>query len=66
MEYSSKQRRSWMAAYNETRNISQTCREFGITRSTFYKWFERYDSDSPSKPLRSKSRKPHRTRKSTR
>ncbi len=27
----------------ETRNISKTCRYFGISRQVFYKWKRRYD-----------------------
>ena len=46
-------------------NISATCREFGISRATFYKWLKRYDPGKPSKPLRSRSRRPHATQKPT-
>ena len=44
-------------------NISATCREFGISRATFYKWAKRYNPDTPSKPLLAQSRRPHSTRK---
>ena len=57
MEYLSKERRGWLAHYQKTGNIAKTCREFGISRSTFYKWLKRYDSTAPSKPLRSRSKR---------
>ena len=64
--YTSRNRRDWIAHYAETGNVSQTCREFGITRATFYKWFKRYDPDRPAKPLLSMSSKPRTTRRSSR
>ena len=57
-EYVSKQRRSWISDYLDGRNVSATCRKFSISRGTFYKWLKRYDPDRPTKPLRSKSRRP--------
>ena len=64
-EYSSKTRRAWIKHYSESGNISATCREFGISRPTFYKWLNRYEPYKPSRPLRSQSRRPHLTRKVT-
>jgi transposase-like protein len=29
-----------------TGNVSQTCRYFGITRQTFYRWLRRYEQRS--------------------
>ena len=55
--YKSADRRGWIKHYQETRNISATCRHFGISRTTFYKWLKRYNPDKASKPLRSKSRR---------
>ena len=46
-----------MKHYQETGNVSATCREFGISRDTFYRWLKRYDPEKSSKPLRSRSRK---------
>ena len=46
-------------------NISATCRRFGISRATFYKWAKRYNPDKPSKPLLSRSRRPHDTQRPT-
>ena len=31
--------------YQKNRNISKTCRYFGISRTTFYKWYERYKKE---------------------
>ena len=67
MAFNSAARRSWVKHYSEeTGNISATCRHFGISRATFYKWLNRYDPSKPSKPLLSRSRRPHTKRVSTR
>ena len=58
MEYTSQARRSWMKHYQETGNVSATCREFGISRDTFYRWLKRYDAARPSRPLQSRSTRP--------
>jgi transposase-like protein len=55
--YKSADRRAWLRYYHENGNIAATCRHFGISRTTFYKWLRRYDPDKPSKPLLSKSRR---------
>jgi len=46
------------------RSASVTCRHFGISRSTLYRWLDVYDPSDPAslKPL---SRRPHRTRQPT-
>lgn len=49
---------------NKTRNVSLTCRHFAITRSYFYKWYERYNPHNLG-TLENKSRKPHRLRQTT-
>jgi transposase len=46
-------------------NVSQTCRHFGISRSTFLRWAERFDPHSIDS-LEEKSRRPHRVRTSDR
>ena len=56
-EYKSADRRAWIKHYRQSGNMSATCRHFGISRATFYKWLQRSDPDKPSKPLRSKSRR---------
>jgi transposase len=59
---SSQERRHWLQwhfAHGE--NVSQTCRQFGISRTTLYRWLARYDAAAPSKPLRARSRRPQHT-----
>ena len=64
MKHSSKERRRWLVWHaNHGRNIAATSRQFGISRSTVYRWLRRYDPDKPSKPLRARSRRPHNRRK---
>ncbi len=43
-----------------TRRVSDTCRRFGISRKTFYKWKHRYDADGPM-GLCERHRRPHRS-----
>ena len=64
MNYTTKQRRQWLAWHeSHGSNIAATSRQFGVSRSTLYRWLRRYDPDKPSKPLRAHSRKPHNKRK---
>lgn len=56
MKYASKQRRDWLKwHFDKGGNVSATCRQFGISRGTFYRWLRRYDVENPSKVLRSPS-----------
>jgi hypothetical protein len=56
------QRLKWYAYYCEhDSNISLTCRHFGIARSTFVRWSERFDPRDP-RTLEEQSRRPHRVR----
>ena len=48
-------RKEFVDAANGSSNFSEVCREFGITRKTGYKWFERYHD---GEELSDKSRKP--------
>src|SRR5260370_11202930 len=32
-----------MDFYRRSSNVARTCRHFGISRQTFYRWFRRYD-----------------------
>src|SRR5438105_3636657 len=41
-----------------SRNVSRTCRYFGISRPTFYKWKARYESHGEA-GLCSRSKRPH-------
>ena len=43
-----------------TGNVSQTCRYYGISRPTFYKWKQRYEAQEPQ-GLRDRSSRPHRS-----
>jgi len=40
-----KLRLKWIEYYLKSKNISKTCRYFGISRTTFYKWYERYKKE---------------------
>jgi Helix-turn-helix domain len=35
-------RLGWMDFYRKTKNVAFTCRHFGISRQTFYRWLRRY------------------------
>jgi IS30 family transposase len=39
-----KQRLQWMKEYEATANANTVCRQFGISRKTFYKWLKRYET----------------------
>ena len=58
-----KRRLSWMDYYrSHSKNAALTCRYFGISRKTFYKWLNRYERDDLS-TLESLSRAPMGKRK---
>ncbi|MCK4244191.1 MAG: helix-turn-helix domain containing protein, partial [Candidatus Omnitrophica bacterium] len=58
-----KKRLSWMDYYfSRGKNASLTCRYFGISRKTFYKWYNRYDKHDLS-TLESLSKAPLNRRK---
>lgn len=46
------------------RNVARTCRHFGISRPTFYKWQRRYDEHGAA-GLCDRSRAPHRSPRAT-
>jgi transposase len=52
---------AWMDYYRKTKNVSQTCRHFGISRKTFHHWKKRYDPHR-LESLEEQSRRPRRTR----
>lgn len=54
-------RLAWMDYHRATRNVSRTCRHFGISRKTFHLWKRRYDPRR-LESLEEQSRRPHRTR----
>lgn len=43
----------------EEKNISAACREYGISRTTGYKWLRRY-AEAGTAGLQDRSRRPHR------
>lgn len=49
---------------HKTYNVSLTCRHFAITRSYFYKWYNRYSPRNLSS-LENKSNRPHKIRPAT-
>ena len=48
--------------YARTHSIAQTCRHFGIARSTYYRWQRRYDPDQLSS-LENRPSRPRRCRR---
>ena len=36
-------RLDWMDFYRKSQNVALTCRHFGISRQTFYRWHKRYE-----------------------
>ncbi len=59
-----KKRLKWIEYYLKSKNVSKTCRYFGISRNTFYKWLKRYQKEG-LEGLYDKSRTPKNTRKPT-
>jgi hypothetical protein len=54
-----KLRLRWIEYYEKVKDVTKTCRYFGISRTTFYKWLKRYQKDGlkglldrPKTPLR--------------
>ena len=55
-------RLEWIIFYRSNNNdASLTCRHFGIGRSTFYKWYEKFD-EANLRTLETASRRPHQVR----
>jgi transposase len=48
----------------DARQVAPTCRRYGISRKTFYKWKKRYDQQDWA-GLRDRSHAPHRPRAAT-
>ncbi|HZW96089.1 MAG TPA: helix-turn-helix domain-containing protein [Candidatus Eremiobacteraceae bacterium] len=57
-------RLEWMDYYRRCQNAARTCRHFGISRQTFYRWQRRYDPQNLS-TLEGRSHRPHRRRQPT-
>ena len=54
----------WMDFYRETQNAALTCRHFGISRQSFYRWHRRYDPMDLTS-LEGHSHRPRRCRRPT-
>ena len=66
VSYSPQDRRAWIDHYHtHGQNVSATCREFGISRPTLYRWLERYDPEHPKKQLKRHSSRSRNRRKPT-
>jgi Transposase and inactivated derivatives len=57
-----KLRLKWIEHYEKVKDVTKTCRYFGISRTTFYKWLKRYQKDGlkglldrPKTPLRKRA-----------
>ena len=57
-------RLSWMDYYRKTKNVALTCRHFGISRQTFYRWLKRYEPMDLT-TLEAGSHCPHHRRRPT-
>src|SRR5450755_2241154 len=57
-------RLSWMDFYARCDNVTHTCRHFGISRQTFYRWQRRYDPYDLT-TLEERSRRPRQCRQPT-
>lgn len=65
LSHQAKQRLKWMEHYEtHGQNAALTCRYFGISRQSFYRWRGRYDRWDLSS-LEGRSRRPRRRRKPT-
>ena len=58
-------RLAWMDFYRNTKNVTLTCRHFGISRQTFYRWQRRYDPLDLT-TLEGRSHRPYHRRPPTR
>src|ERR1043166_7392211 len=49
LTHEARQRLDWFVAYNIQfkGNVRRTCRHFGISRKTFYRWKKRFDVVNP-------------------
>jgi transposase-like protein len=57
-------RLAWMDVYRGCGNVAQTCRHFGISRQTFYRWRKRYEPVD-LRTLEERSHCPRRRRRPT-
>src|SRR3989344_1057544 len=60
LDHRTRMRLRWIETYRQvTKQVSSTCRYFGISRSTFYVWYHRYLSLGVE-GLKDNSTRPHR------
>jgi len=65
MDRDIKQRLAWFRHVNEiSHSVAKTCRYYGISRTTYYKWFERLQENGAD-GLKSGSRRPHNSPRAT-
>jgi putative transposase len=65
LSFDARRRLKWMDYYQQHgRNAALTCRYFGISRQTFYRWLRRYHPYNVTS-LEDHSRRPHRVRQPT-
>jgi putative transposase len=57
-------RLGWMDFYRKSKNVALTCRHFGISRQTFYRWLKRYEPLDLTR-LEERSHCPHHRRQAT-
>src|SRR6266702_3547695 len=57
-------RLAWMDFYRRCGNVAHTCRHFGISRQTFYRWQRRYDPYDLTS-LEERSHRPRQCRQPT-
>lgn len=57
-------RLAWIDFYRRCQNVARTCRHFGISRQTFYRWLKRYEPMDLT-TLEGRSHRPHRRRQPT-
>ena len=57
-------RLAWMDFYRHTQNVALTCRHFGVSRQTFYRWLKRYEPLDLT-TLEERSHCPHQPRRPT-
>jgi len=63
LDEDAQQKLEWFLYYLENKeSVSQTCRHFGIARSTFYRWLQRLDPKN-LRTLEESSHRPHMLRK---
>lgn len=59
-------RMAWMLYYEQRKSVRKVCEKFGVSRKTFYKWWNRYQaSGCDPESLKDESRKPHRSPNAT-